>query len=81
MIAKAGGTIWSPYHQEVDSQNITEAHTLGLKVVVWTVNDAERAAALIDMGVDGIITDYPDRIRKLMSDRGLALPVATTVIQ
>lgn len=81
MIAKAGGAIWSPYHKEVDARKIAEAHDLGLKVIVWTVNDTQRAAELIEMGVDGIISDYPDRIRQLMSERGMKLPVASAVIQ
>jgi len=74
MIARAGGTIWSPYHKEVDTSLITEAHRLGLNVIVWTVNKKSRAARLMDMGVDGIITDYPDRIRQLMLNRGMDLP-------
>ncbi len=81
MIAKAGGAIWSPYHKGVDSGKIAEAHGLGLKVMVWTVNDTQRAAELMDMGVDGIITDYPDKIRTLMGERGMTLPAATAVGQ
>ena len=42
-------------------EGLAEAHRLGLKVVVWTVNDVHDMAALARMGVDGIITDYPDR--------------------
>ena len=38
-----------------------EARALGLKVVVWTVNEVEDMLALARLGVDGIITDYPDR--------------------
>ena len=41
---------------------------------VWTVNEAGDMAALLDLGVDGIITDYPDRLRELLSARGLELP-------
>ena len=81
MIAKAGGAIWSAYRKELDARKIAEAHELGLTVVVWTVNDTQQAAELMDMGVDGIISDYPDRIRQLMGERGMALPVATAVIQ
>jgi glycerophosphoryl diester phosphodiesterase len=51
-----------------------EAHALGLKVVPWTVNDAQIMATLIDMGADGIITDYPDRLRTVMAGRGMTLP-------
>jgi glycerophosphoryl diester phosphodiesterase len=39
---------------------------MGLKVVLWTVNDISRASELIDLGVDGLITDYPeDFLKKL----------------
>ncbi len=74
MIARAGGAIWSPFYQEVDASNLAEAHDLGLKVIVWTVNDKGLASQLMDMGVDGIISDYPDKIRQLMKDRGMGLP-------
>ena len=40
----------------------------------WTVNDPADMARLIDWRVDGIITDYPDRLRKVMADKGLPLP-------
>ncbi|MFE2752494.1 glycerophosphodiester phosphodiesterase [Actinosynnema sp. NPDC059335] len=53
---------------------VDEAHAHGLKVVPWTVNDPATMHKLIDDGVDGIITDYPDRLRTVMADRGLKLP-------
>ena len=40
-----------------------EAKSLGLQVLPWTVNDPPDMERLIDWGVDGIITDYPDRLR------------------
>ena len=55
---------------------VEQAHALGLKVIPWTINDQATMAQLIDIGVDGIITDYPDRLRALMQDRDMALPVA-----
>ncbi len=79
MIAKAGGRIWSPFHREVDQKSITRAHELGLEVAVWTVNGRDRMAEMIDMGVDGIITDYPALLREVMAARGLPLPPATPV--
>jgi glycerophosphoryl diester phosphodiesterase len=53
---------------------LAEAQGLGLKVIPWTVNNPADMARLMDWGVDGIITDYPDRLRELMRQRGLALP-------
>lgn len=63
LVAAAGCGTWSPHHEQVSSQAVSEAHALGLLVVPWTVNDVETAATLVDWGVDGLITDYPDRIR------------------
>jgi len=76
-IKAAGGSIWSPYHKEVTRQNIDLAHALGLKVNVWTPNNPTRMKQLIAMGVDGIITDYPDRLRIVLQQLGLSLPPAT----
>ncbi len=76
-IKAAGGRIWSPYHQEVTRQNIDLAHKLGLKVNVWTPNNPARMKQLIAMGVDGIITDYPDRLRNVVQQLGMSLPPAT----
>ena len=45
-----------------------------MAVVPWTIDDQPTMASLIDTGVDGIITDYPDRLRELMAERGMALP-------
>jgi glycerophosphoryl diester phosphodiesterase len=58
---------------------IAEAHGLGLPVVPWTVNTTADMARLMDLGVDGIITDYPTRLRTLMEERGLKLPKAYEV--
>jgi glycerophosphoryl diester phosphodiesterase len=52
--------IWSPNYQLVSPKMIEEAHALGMKVIPWTVNTTQEMNDLIEMGVDGIITDYPD---------------------
>ena len=79
LVKAAGCDIWSPYHREVDTESIRTAQALGLKVKVWTVNDIPRMRELIAMGVDGIISDYPDRLRQAADEAGLALPVPTPV--
>jgi glycerophosphoryl diester phosphodiesterase len=58
----------------VDKAMVARAHARGLKVIPWTCDDLPTVAALMDMGVDGIITNYPDRVRQLMADRGMRLP-------
>lgn len=59
-VAALGGDIWSPFHRDLTPDALAEAHALGLEVHVWTVNDGDAMEALKEMGVDGIITDYPD---------------------
>lgn len=78
-IKAAGGAIWSPYWRDVTPALIAESHALGLKVVVWTVNQPPDMARLIDMGVDGIISDRPDLLRQAASEKGIALPPAFPV--
>ena len=75
-IHSAGAAVWSPYYRDLREADLREAQRLGLRVVVWTVNDAADMASLIDLGVDGLITDYPDRARKVMAEKGLPLPSA-----
>lgn len=59
-VAALDGDIWSPFHRDLTAEALAEAHALGLEVHVWTVNDGDAMEALKEMGVDGIITDYPD---------------------
>ena len=74
MVAAAGGKLWSPHFGDLDQRQLQRARELGLRVVPWTVNELQDMARLIDWGVDGIITDYPDRLRTAMERRGMALP-------
>ena len=53
---------------------VRDAHKAGMKVIPWTVDDAPTMNKLMDDGVDGLITDYPDRLREVMKQRGLDLP-------
>jgi glycerophosphoryl diester phosphodiesterase len=73
-IRAAGGTIWSPYFRDVDAELIAQSHQLGLKVVVWTVNKPEDIARMIDIGVDGVISDHPDLLRKVAAEKSIAVP-------
>ncbi|MGW7418005.1 glycerophosphodiester phosphodiesterase [Streptomyces sp. NPDC054863] len=54
----------------VDRRFVATAHALGLQVHVWTVNDAGRMAALVDLGVDGIMTDQIATLRSVLTERG-----------
>jgi glycerophosphoryl diester phosphodiesterase len=79
MVRAAGGRIWSPFFGEVDAAALADARALGLRVVVWTVNDPKQIRRMLDLGVDGIISDRPDRVRAEMAERGMALPRPTPV--
>ena len=57
--------------QVVDHRFVRFAHARGLKVHVWTINEADRMHRLLDLGVDGIMTDHIDTLRKVMEDRGV----------
>ncbi|MGW1782057.1 glycerophosphodiester phosphodiesterase [Streptomyces sp. NPDC002143] len=57
--------------QVVDRRFVRTAHARGLHVHVWTINDADRMHRLLDLGVDGIMTDHIDTLRKVMEDRGV----------
>ena len=79
MVHAAGGRIWSPYFGDIDASRLTEARALGLKVVVWTVNSPADISKMLDLVVDGIISDRPDLVRAEMQRRGMPLPAATPV--
>ena len=55
---------------------VRRAHRAGLKVISWTVDDPATMRSLIAAGVDGIITDYPGRLRAVMADEGLQPPAS-----
>ncbi len=73
VVKAAGGTIWSPFWRDVTPEIVAEAKALGLSVIPWTVNDPADMARLIDMKIDGLITDYPDRAKALLDSRGIAI--------
>lgn len=75
----AGGRIWSPFFNDLDLASFKQAKELGLLVVPWTVNDEPTMRRLVQMGVDGLISDYPDRLRKVLAELGVALPAPTPV--
>ncbi len=54
--------IYSPYYKNVDKAQIEQLQKLGMRVIPWTVNTLDEMRMLIALGVDGIITDYPNLI-------------------
>jgi glycerophosphoryl diester phosphodiesterase len=76
MVSAARGDIWSPYYNDLDAAQLEEARALGLRVIPWTVNTPADIAKVLDLKVDGIISDRPDRVREEMKRRDMALPRA-----
>jgi glycerophosphoryl diester phosphodiesterase len=74
MVKAVGAQIWSPFWRELTPDLLREAKALGLKVIPWTVNDPPAIEQMLGWGVDGLITDYPDRARRAMAARGMPLP-------
>jgi len=70
----AGATALSPEWVLIDHEVMEQARRHGMPVIAWTVNDVAEAGRLIDLGVSGIVTDYPDRMRPLWRSRGFPLP-------
>jgi len=60
----AGGRIWSPDFRSLDATKAAAAQRLGLKIIPWTVNEPADIGRILALGVDGIISDYPDRVRR-----------------
>jgi glycerophosphoryl diester phosphodiesterase len=57
-------SIYSPYYKLLTKENINHLHRLRIRVIPWTVNEESEMLSFKGMGVDGFITDYPDRARK-----------------
>jgi glycerophosphoryl diester phosphodiesterase len=74
LVRALGATTWSPYHLELDAVSLAEARSLGLKVIPWTVNEPAQIESLLELGVDGLITDHPERVREAMVQRRMPLP-------
>jgi len=78
-ISAAGGSGWASYYEEITAAEVEEAHALGLKVAAWTVNEPADMRRMIELGVDAIISDYPDRLRRVAGEAGVGQPEPTPV--
>jgi glycerophosphoryl diester phosphodiesterase len=76
LVAAAGCTVWSPFYRDIKPNDLAEVRSLGLKLIPWTVNEKSDMTRLIALGVDGIITDYPNRLRDVMAEKDMPLPPA-----
>ncbi len=62
VVLQADARIYCPSFDFLDAEMVRQAHAVGVRVLPWTVNEPEHWKRLIDWGVDGITTDYPDRL-------------------
>jgi glycerophosphoryl diester phosphodiesterase len=74
LVKAAGGAVWSPNFRDVTEPLVRETQALGLKIIPWTVNETADMKRLIEWKIDGIITDYPERLREAVKAAGMALP-------
>jgi len=74
LVAAAGCSVWSPNFRNLTAASLAEAGALRLLVIPWTVNERADMLRLIEMGVSGIISDYPNRLREVMAEKNMALP-------
>lgn len=70
LVVAAGGKTWSPHFSNLSQQALRRARSLGLRVLPWTVNETSDMERLLDWGVDGLVTDRPERLSTLMQQRG-----------
>jgi glycerophosphoryl diester phosphodiesterase len=61
-VRAAGGRIWSPDFRTLTPLKLAAAKKMGLWVTVWTVNEPQDISLMMNMGVDGMASDYPDRV-------------------
>ena len=73
-VQAAGGKTWSPDFRALTAETMAKARKIGLRVIPWTVNERSDIARMLELKVDGIISDYPDRVREEVRTRGLPLP-------
>lgn len=74
LVQAAGCQTWSPFWKDIAQHEVAEAKAIGLSVVPWTVNSADDIRAVIALKVDGLITDYPDVARQVLSDAPVQAP-------
>ena len=63
---QCGAQIYGPDYRFLDELTVRQVHEEGVRVIPWTVNEVQDWQRLIDWGVDGITTDYPDRLAEYL---------------
>jgi glycerophosphoryl diester phosphodiesterase len=62
LAAASGCAVWEPSFETLTAAEVANAHERGLRVIPWTVNEPADIERVIGLGVDGVISDYPDRV-------------------
>ena len=73
LVRAAGCAVWSPFWRNLTTGGVAEARAHGLTVIPWTVNEPADIERMLDLGVDGLITDYPDRALAVLARRGVTV--------
>ena len=71
LIKALGGQAWHPFYRNVNEKIVETSHNENLPVNVWTVNEEEDMLRMIDIGVDGIMTDYPVQLKELCEKKNI----------
>jgi glycerophosphoryl diester phosphodiesterase len=69
---RAGASLYCPSYRFLDEDLVRRAHAAGVRVVPWTANEPDSWRRLLDWGVDGLTTDFPDRVAAFLRERGIA---------
>jgi glycerophosphoryl diester phosphodiesterase len=67
-VHEAGARVWSPDFRDLDAQKVAQARKLGLRIIAWTVNEPDEIQRVLALKLDGIISDYPDRVRAALKE-------------
>jgi glycerophosphoryl diester phosphodiesterase len=73
LAAQADAQIYCPDYRFLDQPLLRRTQADGVRVIPWTVNDPKDWLRLIDWGVDGITTDYPDGLAALLCQKGIPI--------
>jgi glycerophosphoryl diester phosphodiesterase len=73
LLEAAGAAVYAPDYQFVDAAIVQDVHAAGKRIVPWTVNEPPEWHRLVQWGVDGITTDYPDRLLKWLRQRRITV--------
>jgi len=71
IIKELGGSAWHPYYKDINKKAVKDAHDYNLPVNVWTVNDDYNMLKMIEYEVDGIMTDYPLKLKELCDKKNI----------